>query len=46
MNRLCRKNPKGVLNGIAYDINKDLCYITGKNWNYTYICSIKLDINK
>lgn len=46
MNRLCRKNPKGVLNGIAYDINKDLFYITGKNWNYIYICTIKLDINK
>ena len=43
---LCNSNPEGVLNGIAYDINKDLFYITGKKWYYTYICTIKLDINK
>ena len=45
MNRLCNSNPKGVLNGIAYDNNTDLFYITGKKWYYIYICTIKLDIN-
>ena len=37
MKSICDSNPTGVLNGIVYDDNTDLFYITGKNWYYTYI---------
>ena len=30
----------GVLNGIAYNSNNGLLYITGKNWNYIYVFRI------